>query len=248
MATIAIGDVHGNLSALVDLLATLQPLLCAKDELVFLGDYIDKGPNTRGCIDRIMAFRNEAACRVITLLGNHEYEMLRTWKDWRSHSWIWIGGFETIESYSLSAAEQISAEFAAAGPRIVTEKAPVNYGVFFDVLPAPHVEFFTNLQLYHETPEVICTHAGIDPRQERLQDIDPQVWVWGTERFPTLYQGERNVVYGHWDNSVDDVNGRPLPLRLGNRTFGIDTISKGILTAMRFPGEKIFQSRRSPVD
>lgn len=53
-------------------------------------------------------------------------------------------------------------------------------------------------------------------------------------------------MYGHWGNSVDDEKGWPLPCVRPNRTFGIDTIAKGVLTAMRFPDHKIFQSKRCP--
>ena len=51
MATVAIGDIHGHLSALEDLLAEVLPTLSRSDVLVFLGDYIDKGPDVRGCAD-----------------------------------------------------------------------------------------------------------------------------------------------------------------------------------------------------
>jgi serine/threonine protein phosphatase 1 len=57
MATIAIGDIHGNLAALEDLLGQLAPDLTTGDTLVFLGDYIDRGPHSRGCIDRILELR-----------------------------------------------------------------------------------------------------------------------------------------------------------------------------------------------
>ena len=61
--------------------------------------------------------------------------------------------------------------------------------------------------------------------------------------FPDEYQGEDSVVYGHWGAS-EDKDGWPLPCVKPNRTYGIDTIAKGVLTAMRFPDGKIFQSGR----
>ena len=71
----------GPFSALEDLLAKVLPALSPSDVLVFLGDYIDKGPDVRGCLDRIIAAIKEAPCPVVALLGNHEQAMLRTWKD-----------------------------------------------------------------------------------------------------------------------------------------------------------------------
>ena len=244
MATIAIGDIHGHLCALEDLLAKVLPTLSRTDVLVFLGDYIDKGPDVRGCVDRIISVREEAPCPVVALLGNHEQYMLRTWKDPTAHSWIWIGGFETIASYSAQAAACIQAEFEAAGPRIVMETVRVGYEVFFDALPATHLAFFTGLKSYHETDDVICVHAGVDPRGGPMHLQDPEALIWGTKSFPNDYRGERSVVYGHWENSADDEAGWPWPRVLNNRTFGIDTISQGVLTAMRFPDGKIFQSRK----
>ena len=223
-------------------MAKVLPTLSREDVLVFLGDYIDKGPNVRGCVDRIVMLREEAPCPVVTLLGNHEQYMLRTWKDPTAHSWIWIGGFETIASYSVEAAAFIQAEFEAAGPRIILEKVRVHYEVFFGAMPASHLAFFTGLETYYETDDVICVHAGIDPACGAMPLQDTETLIWGTERFPGDYGGERSVIYGHWDNSVDDDEGWPWPRILSNRTFGIDTISKGVLTAMRFPDGRIFQS------
>ena len=184
MATVAIGDIHGHLAALEDLLAKVMPTLSPSDVLVFLGDYIDKGPVVRGCIDRLIAVREEAPCPVVALLGNHEQTMLRTWKDPTSHSWIFIGGFETIESYSAEAAAAIKAEFEAAGPRIVLEKVQVEYERFFQKIPAAHLAFFGGLKLYEETEDVICVHAGVDPKGGPNHLQDPEVFTWGRSGFP----------------------------------------------------------------
>jgi len=67
MATVAIGDIHGNLSALEDLLAKVVPTMSQRDVLVFLGDYIDRGSGTRGCVERIVRLKDEAPCPVVTL-------------------------------------------------------------------------------------------------------------------------------------------------------------------------------------
>jgi serine/threonine protein phosphatase 1 len=64
--------VHGNRAALDDLLTRLEGELEASDTVVFLGDDIDRGPDSKGCIDRILRFRAESQGTVVTLLGNHE--------------------------------------------------------------------------------------------------------------------------------------------------------------------------------
>ena len=88
MATIAIGDIHGNAKALQDLLGQLAAELTAADTVVFLGDYIDRGPDSRGCIERILQFRAGTVAKVVTLAGNHEDWLLRSLSDPTRHSWI----------------------------------------------------------------------------------------------------------------------------------------------------------------
>jgi predicted MPP superfamily phosphohydrolase len=72
MSTIAIGDIHGNVVALAGLLEKISPDLAPTDVVVFLGDYIDRGPDTKRCVDEIIAFRDRAAASVVCLRGNHE--------------------------------------------------------------------------------------------------------------------------------------------------------------------------------
>src|SRR4051794_10496320 len=105
MSSIAIGDIHGNLRALDDLLHQIEPAVGAEDAVIFLGDYIDRGPDTRQCIDRILRFRQESPARVILLRGNHEDWLLKTMRDYARHSWLNVmEAYATIESYSSAAA------------------------------------------------------------------------------------------------------------------------------------------------
>ena len=120
MATVAVGDIHGNFAALDDLLTRLEPELGAGDELVFLGDYLDDGPDVRRCIDRILDLRQDGACPVVALMGNHEQWMLNSRHDHTRHSWLLgMGGLRTVASYSPEAAETIGRGIEEAGPAIV---------------------------------------------------------------------------------------------------------------------------------
>jgi hypothetical protein len=65
MATVAVGDIHGNLPALTDLLDRIRPEIGDGDTVVFLGDYIDRGPASKGCIDAILGFEREVRARVM---------------------------------------------------------------------------------------------------------------------------------------------------------------------------------------
>jgi len=243
MATLAIGDIHGNLGALEDLLYKVLPELNSDDELVFLGDYIDRGPNTRGCIETILGLKRSLSATVVCLMGNHEDWMLRSYRDPTSHSWI-IGmeAFDTITSYSVDAATQIRRAMEAAGMSLVMGKVELPYHLFFDALPPDHLDFFRNLRLYHRTPDVVCVHGGLDPRKGPVEQQSRKALIWGTDDFVEAYDGDDIIVYGHWRNCVIGDDGLPRP-RIGNgKTYGIDTIAHGVLTAIRFPGERIFQS------
>ena len=100
MASIAIGDIHGNLAALLDLLGQLRHEVGEEDVVVFLGDYIDRGHDSRGCIDAILAFRRESPAGVTCLRGNHEDWLLRTQQDYACHSWLLgMEGLDTVRSY-----------------------------------------------------------------------------------------------------------------------------------------------------
>ena len=247
MGTVAIGDIHGNFLALEDLLAKVTPTIGEGDVLVLLGDYIDRGPDTRGCLDRIVRLKEEAKYGVVTLLGNHEAWMLRSLRDPTCHIWILaLQSFATIRSYSTEAAAVLDREIERLGPRLIAEGLPLPYRAFFDSMPSSHLALLENLQPYHRTEDVVCVHGGI-LHGIPLHLQDPQTLVWGPDDFPDGYHGEDAVVYGHWNNAVEDESGWPWPCVKDNRTFGIDTISRGVLSAMRFPDGKIFQSNRYPL-
>ena len=90
------------------------------DVLVLGGDYIDRGPETRGCLDRIVRLKEEAKCGVVTLLGNHEAWMLRSLRDPTCHVWILaLQSFATIRSYSAEAAAVLDREIERLGPRLI---------------------------------------------------------------------------------------------------------------------------------
>jgi serine/threonine protein phosphatase 1 len=247
VATIAIGDIHGQADALEDLLAQLTPELVAADTVVFLGDYIDRGPATRRVIDLVLDFRAHAGATVVALRGNHEDWFLRTLHDPTHHSWlIAMEAFETITSYSAEAADELMRALERTGPRLFTEGASLPYDVFFAAIPPSHIEFFEALRPFHRTADAICVHAGLDSAIGRLDDQPLEACVWGTRNFPQAYNGDDVVVYGHWHNAVLDPDGWPRP-RVDGRTIGIDTIAHGVLTAMRLPDQRVFQSRRFPV-
>jgi len=242
--TIAIGDIHGNVSALNDVLGQIRQAVTAADTVVFLGDYIDRGPDSRGCIEAVLRFQAEAEFEVVCLLGNHEDWLLRTLEDYTRHSWILgMEAFDTVRSYSPVAERTLREAVEKAGSRLFTGSVALPYDAFFNSVPREHLEFFAALRLYHQTADCICTHGGLDPFMKDPQQQSRDALIWGAGTFPYQYDGDDLILYGHHNNAVVNADGWPTP-KIVDRTIGIDTISHGVLTAIRLPDRQVFQSAR----
>ena len=242
MATFAIGDIHGWRPPLDELLATLRPRLTADDTVVFLGDYIDRGDDAKGCIDAVLSFRSEVAARVVCLTGNHEEWLLKAMVDPTHHSWLLaMDGFTTIRSYAPEVEPAIRDAVTAAGRDLLNGTA-LPYDLFFDAMPREHHEFLASLERYCQTPDCLCTHAGLHPS---IHDLGRQgkVLTWGHNGFPDEYTGSAWVMYGHTNDADLDDDGWPRP-RIVGPTIGLDTIAHGVLTAVGLPGPQVFQSTR----
>ena len=167
----AVGDIHGNLSRLEQLMEEIKPAFNPdSDTLVFLGDYIDRGPDSKGVVDFILRLRRKFP-RVVCLKGNHE-AMLLDWviKGENSDLYLYNGGGATIKTYSQDG------EFK---------------------LPPEHLAFFTSLLLYYETEEYIFVHAGMKAGIP-LAEQDPHDLIWIREEFILSPQDfGKTVVFGH---------------------------------------------------
>jgi len=244
MATIAIGDVHGNLAALEDLVEQLKGAVDDDDVIVFLGDYIDRGPSSKECVEAILALQRDLTTEVVCLCGNHEDWMLRTLRDHGRHSWLLgMEAFDTIRSYSPEAAQVLRRAISNAGSALYLGQCQLPYDAFFDCVPKAHLQFFEGLRTFYESADCLCTHGGLDRRVPEVQDQTREALIWGAGGFPDDYAGTQIVVYGHRNDAVIDAEGWPMP-RIAGRTIGLDTIAHGVLTAIRLPGQRLFQSGR----
>ena len=136
--TIAIGDIHGCSAALDALLDAIRPR--PEDTIVTLGDYIDRGPDSRGVLDRLIDLGRR--CRLVPLLGNHDQMLL----DVRAGSYpiYWLldmGGTATLDSY---------------GP-----------GRDLALIPEEHYEFLEGCLDYHETDTPHLRPRQLLPRHSR---------------------------------------------------------------------------------
>jgi serine/threonine protein phosphatase 1 len=138
--TIAIGDIHGCLDALDALIEALGP--GPEDTLVTLGDHIDRGPDSRGVLDRLLALARR--CRLVPLLGNHEEMLAAALGDLTAlRRWLTMGGADTLRSYG----------WAPGGPR----------RTLASWIPERHRQFLAGCRPYHETATHLFVHAGFLP-------------------------------------------------------------------------------------
>src|SRR5688572_1050231 len=175
MRTLAIGDVHGTSAALDALLAAVAP--APDDRLVFLGDYVDRGPDTRGVLDRLITLDKSHRC--VFLRGNHELMMTRARSD-RSElrMWLSVGGMQALASYGR--------------------------GGLADV-PPEHWDFLDNrLTDYHETDTHVFVHANLFP--ELPLDEQPELMLfWEFLAAPIRHESGKTVVCGHSSQKSGEV-------------------------------------------
>ena len=165
--TIAIGDIHGCSAALRALVAAIQP--APDDTLVPLGDYVDRGPDSRGVIDLILDL--EKRCRIVPLLGNHELMLLDAVQNPRViQPWLECGGDTTVQSY---------------GGRLGN-------------MPPEHLEFVRRCKRYFEIPTHFFVHANyaadipLDEQPDYLL-----FWEHLHFHFPAPHDNGKTAIVGH---------------------------------------------------
>ena len=170
--TYVVGDIHGSLSKLTRLIAACRQHADGREmTLVFLGDYIDRGPDAAGVVCFILGLQAEWPGRVVALKGNHEAMALEVFDGAIPVSvWLFNGGAATLKSY---------------GAKDVRE------------LPRAHLNWMRALPLTYDDGRRFFVHAGVDPGKA-LKAQDPADLLWIREPF---LQEERDygrlIVHGH---------------------------------------------------
>ncbi|MEC7566598.1 MAG: metallophosphoesterase family protein [Planctomycetota bacterium] len=165
--TLVIGDIHGCASALELLLQEIA--LEPADTLVFLGDYVDRGSNSRGVLDIILKLMETH--HIVPLLGNHEIMMLDAVNETVMRDlWLHFGGQQTIESY----------------------------GGKFENIPDEHLKFLRNCVRYYETDDHLFVHANYLPGKP-LDEQEDQVLYWThlLDFRPGPHCSGKRVIVGH---------------------------------------------------
>jgi serine/threonine protein phosphatase 1 len=210
--TFAVGDIHGCSPLLRRLLERI-PFDPEADTLVFLGDYLDRGPDARGVVEEVLRLK-ETFKHAICLRGNHEQMFLDCYLDGRNEElFLANGGAATLSSYGLSLRE------ALAGKGF----------------PEEHLRFLSSLPLCHETEEHLFVHAGLRPGIPLAgQSSEDLLWI-RDEFIESNWDFGKTVVFGHTP-LCEPLLGKD---RIGIDT---GAVYGGRLTCIELPSRRIFQA------
>lgn len=174
----AIGDIHGTYTALTTLMGEMP--ITANDKVVFLGDYVDKGPKTKQVLDWLIV--NSRKHDFIFLKGNHEIMMLeaRHSRD-ALYNWQWFGGEKTLNSYGIG-----------------------NNSDWAEEIDPKHWQFMENTLPYFETEHHIFVHAGLQPGVPLEQQTDDDLY-WKKFRDPKPYAEGKTVIFGHTSQKTGEI-------------------------------------------
>lgn len=222
----AIGDVHGR-ADLLERLLELVKLDVAKGGfsqgyIVFLGDYIDRGFQSKKVLDLILD-QNWGDIKTVFLLGNHEQTMLDFLRSPDvGMQWAEYGGLETLNSYTVQAPQQKQDIVAWEQTMLELQQA----------LPSSHLDFLQNLRSSFELGNCFFVHAGIDPAKSLDMQTDDDL-LWIRDKFLASKKTfEKVIVHGHTPEDAPVWNGR----RIGADTGAYIT---NRLTAARICGNQV---------
>jgi serine/threonine protein phosphatase 1 len=169
--TFAVGDIHGCFDKLDALLSACSEY--ARDEparYVFLGDYIDRGPNSKAVVERLITLQRGSTGSVICLKGNHENMLAHAeFEPLEMLNWLANGGDKTLASYAIDYPQHI---------------------------PTLHREWLKSLPLFFDDGLRFFVHAGVDPFAA-FDDQREDVLLWVRDEFPDNIDTGRLIVHGH---------------------------------------------------
>ena len=170
MKTYVIGDIHGMSCKLEKLLDAI-PFDPQVDRLAFLGDYIDRGPNAKGVLERILSMREEGI-ETICLMGNHE----QMWRDYEEDKevapFLVNGGVETLQCYVEPPSGRIA-------------------------VPSSHRRFLQSLLPYCELDDFILVHAGLRPGVPLEKQMEDDLYWIRLPFIRSRYDFGKRVIFGH---------------------------------------------------
>ncbi|MCL1865048.1 MAG: serine/threonine protein phosphatase [Spirochaetes bacterium] len=213
-----VGDIHGQLSKLKKLISDIKSDIEPDDLIIFLGDYIDRGPESFEVIEFLLKLKSEN--NIICLIGNHEDMFLRFVSTGDNYNnYMANGGKHTIRSYSRNLKG-------------------------FNI-PESHKKFYNSLKLYYEDDLFIAVHAGISPKVRNITDQERVDLIWIREDFYRYNKRwDKTVIFGHTPTTYIS-NSKNVYIDNERNIIGIDTnaMSEGFpLSCIRLPDRKIYKA------
>jgi serine/threonine protein phosphatase 1 len=221
MRLLVIGDIHGCLRAFEALLHAVKPQ--PEDRIIALGDYVDRGPDSRGVLDRLVALY--ATGRLVPLIGNHDLMLLQA-RDTPDPMWLGFGGDATLRSYGV--------------PEYVIEDAlerAWDEEALLGGIPARHWQFLErDCVPFFETEKHFFVHANAYPDVPLSEQPDYMLY-WEKLIEPCVHVSGKTMICGH----TRQKNGLPLDL---DTTICIDTniYEGGWLTCLDVQARYVWQA------
>jgi serine/threonine protein phosphatase 1 len=191
----AIGDIHGCLSDLTSLhkkILTNDKFQIKEDLLIYLGDYIDRGLNSKKVIDQIIKLKNNKI-KTKHLMGNHEELMIDFLINKKNNikNWLNFGVDQTFKSYGIEIVEFIKDGFEDD----VIDRLR---NTLLDKMDNTHIDFFNKLELSFSIGKYLFVHAGIDP-DKNLKEQTKKDYLWSRSNgfFDKNFKAEKIIVHGH---------------------------------------------------
>lgn len=218
----AVGDIHGRLDLLDQLLEDIRDDSSRRGEadtlMIFLGDLVDRGPESRGVVDRLIKLRDSGTDATF-LLGNHDEVFLKAASgDPKACRFLTrIGGKETILSYGVSIEDYHSCDHDELA-ELLTSK-----------VPAAHLEFLSSFENFFEIGDYLFVHAGIRPGTPIADQKEADLRWIRKEFLHCRDPHPKIVVHGHSISEEVDIR---------RNRIGIDTgaFASGRLTALGLEG------------
>lgn len=213
---LVISDIHGELKLFDSLLEKVK-YDADEDQLILVGDYVDRGPDSKGVLNRVSELKRNGA---VVLRGNHD-EMMLNVVDGVSGAlerWERNGALMTLQSYDSS-----------------IESVILSAGAEFE----KHISLIREMDYYYETKDYIFVHAGVSP-DTSVQKTDPHTFLWIRELFYEKYSGDKTVIFGHTPTSAIRQE-KNHDIYFGeNNIIGIDGAATygGQLNCLELPGKR----------
>jgi len=232
----AIGDIHGCLGMLRQIfkmiLEDIEEHKPKNPVVVYVGDYVDRGPDSKGVIDAIR--NNELGINYITIMGNHEDLMIKAIRTGKDVLWLENGGVQTIASYVDNPQE--------------TLKHYEDIRAAYEKVPQEHMDFLERTKVFFQIGHFYFCHAGVYPGIE-LSKQSPETLMWIRDRFLNSEEDHGAViVHGHTPKETVEVHDNRIGLDTGACFYepgsGYGTLTCAVLNRTLKKPERLLQVQR----